>query len=658
MADYTQQGLYQEGNSLFDDIFAFGDLEVQNINVVGIITAKTFSGVDATSLKDDGGTVKIQATTTGATHSGRAVFNEVELQGKVYDSDGDFGTSGQVLSSDGTDIEWVNAGSLTAGAAAEVGVTAVTTNSTHFITFVDSSSGNENIRVDTDLTYNPSTNTLGGTNISSLYITGNLRLGGQLKDGDNAFGSSGQVLSSDGTDTRWVNAGSLTAGAAAEVGITAVSDNASHFMAFLDSSSGNDNIKVDTNLTYNPSTNLLSIGGISFSGTISGGTSVSATNLSGNLTGAIQTAAQTNITSVGTLTGLIVDGNVILDSTSNYLHIKGALYDKDGQSGSADQVLVSTGTQVDWKDTTSLTASNSQKITITESDTNTAFPITFSAAPGQSGGNTLLSDNQFTYNASSNTVTAGTFSGSGASLTSLNASNLQSGTVADARIPNLNASKITAGTFADARIPNLNASKITAGTLADARLSNSSLFVTGMIMMYTGSTAPSGWAICNGSNGTPDLRDRFIVGAGSAYSVNNTGGANSVTLTESQIPSHNHTFSGSTSHSHTINNHTHSFSGSGSNTHSHNITTTGGDDHNDSVRRTQSGRNDTNFGLHTMSTNDATISISISGNTGNPSDRGTNSQTISISGNTGNKGGGGSHENRPPYYALMFIMKL
>ena len=47
--------------------------------------------------------------------------------------------------------EWVNAGSLTAGAAAEVGVTAVNTNSTHFITFVDSSSGNENIRVDTDL---------------------------------------------------------------------------------------------------------------------------------------------------------------------------------------------------------------------------------------------------------------------------------------------------------------------------------------------------------------------------------------------------------------------------------------------------------------------------------------------------------------------------
>ena len=652
MADITQQGLYQEGNSIFDDIFALGDIEVQNVNVIGIITASTFSGVDATSLKDAGGTVKIQATTTGATHSGRAVFNEVELQGKVYDSDGDFGSSGQVLSSDGTDVEWVNAGSLTAGAAAEVGVTAVNTNSTHFITFVDSSSGNENIRVDTDLTYNPSTNTLGGTNISSLYVTGNLRLGGQLKDGDNTFGSSGQVLSSDGTDTRWVNAGSLTAGAASEVGITAVNDNSSHFLAFLDSSSGNDNIKVDTNLTYNPSTNLLSIGGISFSGTISGGTSVSATNISGNLSGTLQTAAQTNITSVGTLTGLTVDGNIILDSTSNYLHVKGAFYDKDGQSGSANQVLVSTGTQVDWKDLTSLTAGNSQKITITENDTNNDFPITFSAAPGQSGGNTLLSDNQFTYNSSTNVVTAGTFSGSGASLTSLNASNLQSGTV------------------------------------ADARLTNTSLFVTGMIMLWYGSVGsiPSGWVLCDGNNNTPDLRNRFVIGAGTGgnYSPDDTGGSADATLVSHShtINNHTHSFSGSDSHSHTINNHTHSFSASAT-TGNPNTSLTG------SVTRiaetyagagTASGiftkLGNINSPLTPASVDSSgaggfsinathTHNLSVSGNTGNPSNTGTNSQTVSISGNTGNpsntgtnsQGSSATNKNLPPYYALCYIMK-
>ena len=661
MADYKEQGLYQEGNSLFDDIFAFGDLEVQNINVVGIITASKLigdgselSGIDATTIKDSTGTTQIQGTTSGATHSGRAVFNEVELQGKVYDGDGDFGTSGQVLASDGTNTNWVNTGSLTAGAASEVGVTAVNSNSNHFITFVDSSSGNENIKVDTNLTYNPSLNTFGSINVDGLHVLGNLRIDGELRDGDNAFGTSGQVLSSDGTDTRWVNAGTLTAGAASEVGITAVNDNSSHFLAFLDSSSGNDNIKVDTNLTYNPSTNLLSIGGISFTGTISGGTSVSATNLSGNLTGTIQTAAQTNITSVGTLTGLTVDGNVILDSTSNYLHIKGALYDKDGQSGSNGQVLVSTGSQVDWQNPNTLTASNSLKITITESDTNTAFPITFSAAPGQSGGNTLLSDNQFTYNASSNTVTAGTFSGSGASLTSLNASNLQSGTVAVARIPDLNANKITAG------------------TIADARLSNSSLFVTGMIMMYNGSTAPSGWAICNGQNGTPDLRDRFVVGAGSGYSVGNTGGANSVTLTATQMPNHAHVFSGSASHSHTINNHTHSFSGSNSHRHGYAFGTAQGtpigNNYNSSgitnvtdrggiTEQQQSGSPQyPNHHGYTAETGQTTISIS--GTTGNPSNTGTNTQTVTISGTTNQEGGGASHENRPPYYALMFIMKL
>ena len=91
-------------------------------------------------------------------------------------------------------------------------------------------------------------------------------------------------------------------------------------------------------------------------------------------------------------------------------------------------------------------------------------------------------------------MTAGTFSGSGASLTSLNASNIKSGTV------------------------------------ADARLTNSSLFVTGMIIcgMVPWVSIPSGWVLCDGNNSTPDLRNRFVVGAGTGgnYSPGDTGGAN------------------------------------------------------------------------------------------------------------------------------------
>jgi hypothetical protein len=65
----------------------------------------------------------------------------------------------------------------------------------------------------------------------------------------------------------------------------------------------------------------------------------------------------------------------------------------------------------------------------------------------------------------------------------------------------------------------------------------------GLITMWSGSigSIPSGWNLCDGSNGTPNLTDRFIVGAGATYAVNGTGGANSATLTTSNLPAHTHT---------------------------------------------------------------------------------------------------------------------
>jgi microcystin-dependent protein len=66
------------------------------------------------------------------------------------------------------------------------------------------------------------------------------------------------------------------------------------------------------------------------------------------------------------------------------------------------------------------------------------------------------------------------------------------------------------------------------------------LIPRGTIVMWNGSSAPAGWAICNGANGTPDLRGRFIVGTGDGYNLSQTGGAASVTLSVEQIPSHSH----------------------------------------------------------------------------------------------------------------------
>lgn len=66
---------------------------------------------------------------------------------------------------------------------------------------------------------------------------------------------------------------------------------------------------------------------------------------------------------------------------------------------------------------------------------------------------------------------------------------------------------------------------------------------TGIITLWYGSIAsiPAGWILCNGAGGSPDLRNRFVVGAGDTYAVDAEGGA----------VNHNHAFTGD-GHSHTI----------------------------------------------------------------------------------------------------------
>ena len=147
----------------------------------------------------------------------------------------------------------------------------------------------------------------------------------------------------------------------------------------------------------------------------------------------------------------------------------------------------------------------------------------------------------------------------------------------------------------------------------DNNISNTSIPVGGIIM-WSGSIIPTNWAICDGTSPTPDLRNRFVIGSGSTYVQNATGGEATVTLTSAEIPAHTHGIN-DPGHSHQTG------------LQNNNTTDTGGE-------ATDFVRVDTPDSVQVTST---TVSTGI-----------TIQQT----------GGGGSHNNLPPYYALAYIMRI
>lgn len=160
----------------------------------------------------------------------------------------------------------------------------------------------------------------------------------------------------------------------------------------------------------------------------------------------------------------------------------------------------------------------------------------------------------------------------------------------------------------------------------------------GGIIMWSGSIVniptTKGWFLCNGQNGTPNLVNRFIVGSGDTYPVGNTGGSSTVTLTTAQIPSHSHpgtaVENGAHVHSITDPGHVHQY-----------------DRMTDLTDRADLDDNQFRTANSQANTGSAVTGITI--NSGG-------AHTHSVT--TNNIGGGEAHENRPPYYALAYIMRV
>jgi hypothetical protein len=180
---------------------------------------------------------------------------------------------------------------------------------------------------------------------------------------------------------------------------------------------------------------------------------------------------------------------------------------------------------------------------------------------------------------------------------------------------------------------------------------------SGVITMWSGSIAsiPSGWFLCNGTNGTPDLRDRFLVGAGSTYAVAATGGS-----ADAALVSHSHTVSASGTsgaagaHGHSINDPGHSHSvNDPSHAHSYQQAISSGN------QKPSSSGTAPFDNSSTQSTTAATTGITINGNGTGISINGVGDHThsLSVSGSTSTEGVSATNANLPPYYALAYIMK-
>ena len=225
--------------------------------------------------------------------------------------------------------------------------------------------------------------------------------------------------------------------------------------------------------------------------------------------------------------------------------------------------------------------------------------------------------------------------------------------------------EITIASEAEAQAGTDNAKLMTPLRTAQAITAQGSIPVGGIIM-WSGSIAsiPTNYALCDGTNSTPDLRDRFVIGAGSTYAVDATGGAATVTLSTAQIPAHTHSFSATTgsggAHTHTAStasagshSHTGGTSTAGDHAHSYNATGTTGQGTDIAPGGTAVASTTGTAGAHshTLSINaagDHTHSVTV--------DSG-GAHTHSVSGTTGSAGSGASHENLPPYLALAFIMR-
>ena len=380
-------------------------------NVTG--TATTATNIN-TSTATTAGAHYLLFSPVNATASGVAVSSDSTLQ---------FNPATNVLSTDifsgnlsataatATNFYGTLVGnSSTATTAQNININATTINATHYITFAPASSGSGLASsTDTDLTYNPGTNVL-----TAGVFSGNVS--GTAITATNFYGT---LIGSVGTATTSQNVNTVSA-----------TTNATHYLTFspVNGASGVA-ISSDAELTYNPSTNVLTAGVFSGNHT---GTAFTATNfygtltgnVTGNLTGTATTSQNVNLAAggnnsnhsvvfslnaTGTGVGLSSDAGMQYNPATHVLTVDVFSGNHTGTAFTATNFYGTLTGNVTGNLTG--TATTSQNINTTSATTSATHYLLFSPVNATASGVAVSSDGQLTYNPATDVLSASIFSG-------------------------------------------------------------------------------------------------------------------------------------------------------------------------------------------------------------------------------------------------------
>ena len=407
--------------------------------------------------------------------------------------------------------------------------------------------------------------------VTNLGAIGNVKISG---------GSSGQILSTDGTGNLSWTAPGTGGGGGASIGGT------SSQVQFNDAGS----FAGHADLTFDKSTGTLSA-------TLFAGSGANLTNISGaDITGNIPNANITSRLEVGVSANFSGSANVF-----GYLSVYGPVYATTATAGTSNTVVATTAF-VSGAVATAISTVSTGKANISSPTlvgTPTAPTASLSATPSTQIATTAYVNNFVT------TAIASSFT-TDSSKANIASPDFTGVPTANTAAAGTNSRQLATTAFVQNTI----------GVAVGTSVGSIPLFPAGGIIMWSGSIAsiPTGWRLCDGTNGTPNLRDRFVLGAGSSYSVNQVGGSK-----DSVVVSHTHTASASVNdpgHSHTHNGY---LLGPGSGIPWYNW---GG------------AANQSNKPIGT-STTGITVGVTV------------NAEGVS-----------GTDKNLPPYFALAFIMKL